>query len=201
MGYYTRVLSKRSECPALEDLHAALRAKRSKAVLSLESGGSSNWTGLVLSHPKGSEIASIERNSVDEESLGSEELAEFIEEIRTCKPESGAAWLESFLKDVRTIYAFQHLPGTDRGGGAQSLRVVSEAIWARGDAILQADGEGFTNEDGYHILWQFSDRVTGPWWMAVLQKGRWSPFQMDLGNWDHRQAFLEGRLPDGVRTA
>ena len=133
--------------------------------------------------------------------MGSEELVEFIEEIRMCKPESGAAWLESFLKDVRTIYAFQHLPGTDRGGGAQSLRVVAEAIWARGDAVIQADGEGFTNEDGYHILWQFSDRVTGPWWMAVLQNGRWSPFQMDLGNRDHRQAFVEGRVPDGVRTA
>jgi hypothetical protein len=67
-----------------------------------------------------------------------------------------------------------------------------------GEAIVQADGEGFTNEDGYHIIWDFSDQVTGPWWMAVLVNGRWVPFKMDLANRGHREAFLAGRVPAGV---
>jgi hypothetical protein len=201
MAYYTRVLSKREDCPSVGDLEVALRAKRRKAVLSLQTGDSSNWTSLVLAHPKGQEIAVIERDSVEQGSSAAEELAEFIEEIQGCKPQSGVAWLMSFLRDVRTIYAFQHLPGTERAGGAQSLRIVGEAIWARGDAVIQADGEGFTNEDGYHILWQFADHVTGPWWMAVRQDDRWVAFQMDLGNREHRQAFVDGRVPHGVRTA
>jgi hypothetical protein len=201
MAYYIRVLSKRDDCPNMEGLQAALLAKRRKAVLGLQSGESSNWTSLVLAHPKGQEIAVVERDSVTRGSTAAEELREFIEEIQDCKPQSGAAWLVSFLRDVQTICAFQHLPGTERAGGAQSLRVVAEAIWARGDAVIQADGEGFTNEDGYHILWQFSERVTGPWWMAVRQDNGWVGFQMELGNREHRDAFMAGRVPDGVRTA
>jgi hypothetical protein len=72
---------------------------------------------------------------------------------------------------------------------------VSESIWARGGAILQADGEGFSNEDGHHILWQFHDNVSGPWWMAVLQGDKWVPFKMELGNREQRVAFFEGRVP------
>jgi hypothetical protein len=51
----------------------------------------------------------------------------------------------------------------------------AQQLWERGDAIIQADGEGFTNEDGYHIVWQFSDSVSGPWNMGVLQDGVWRP--------------------------
>jgi hypothetical protein len=31
--------------------------------------------------------------------------------------------------------------------------------------------------------------VTGPWNMAVLQRGKWVPFEIELGNPDHRKAF------------
>ena len=34
--------------------------------------------------------------------------------------------------------------------------------------ILQADGEGLSNEDGYHNLWQFPEDAAGAWNMAVL---------------------------------
>ena len=63
------------------------------------------------------------------------------------------------------------------------------------DAIIQADLEGFTNEEGYHILWQFSDSVSGPWNMGVLQDDTWYHFRMDLGDPAHRAAFLDGEMP------
>lgn len=70
--------------------------------------------------------------------------------------------------------------------------------------ILQSDNEGFTNEhgyeDGYSILWQFDDRVRGPWKMAVLSPdGHWTAFEMNLGNRAHREAFFSGKLPEGVQ--
>ena len=201
MGYYTRVLSKKNDCPAYADLCAALRAKRSDVTLSLDDGQPDDWRSLLLSHAKGPEIAVVERSLVGEGSLASQEIAEFIDEVKRGKPDTAARWLVSFLKATRSVYAFQHLSGTEHKRGDEALRLVSEAIWARGDAILQADGEGFSNEDGYHILWQFSDRVSGPWWMAVLQGNRWVRFQIDLANRSHRAAFLEGRVPDGVATA
>ena len=72
--------------------------------------------------------------------------------------------------------------------------VFALKLWERGDAILQADGEGFTNEEGYHIVWQFSDSVSGPCNMGVLQDGVWRHFSMDLGDPDHRAAFLRGSV-------
>jgi hypothetical protein len=74
-------------------------------------------------------------------------------------------------------------------------------LWNQVGGIIQADAEGFTNEDGYQILWQFSDSVTGTWWMGVFQHGSWIHFEMDLGNRQHREAFLRGEMPAGARQA
>jgi hypothetical protein len=201
VGYYTRVLSKRHDCLSLDSLRDSLGQKFPTMVLSLQDGDPGDWTALLLAHADGLEIAAIERNPVADGTLGADELAEFIEEVEAGQPHTAVTWLSTFLSSVRSIYAFQHLSGTRQSRGDEALRSVSTAIWAKGEAILQADGEGFSNEDGYHILWQFSDDVSGPWWMAVLQDGRWVRFQMDLGSSEHRRAFLEGKVPPGVQTA
>jgi len=74
-----------------------------------------------------------------------------------------------------------------------------DALREHAGGIQQADGEGFSNEDGFHILWQFSEKATGSWWMAVLDEtGKWVTYPMDLGNEKHRKAFKEGRIPPGV---
>ncbi|HSE26404.1 MAG TPA: hypothetical protein VLB68_32350, partial [Pyrinomonadaceae bacterium] len=65
--------------------------------------------------------------------------------------------------------------------------------------ILQADNEGFSNEEGYHILWQFNDSVNGTWWMAVMKGDQWKPFQMDLGDHKQRESFFKGQIPKGAK--
>ena len=142
----------------------------------------------------------IERNPVSEGSVGEDDIAEFIEDTQDAKPESGVVWLHEFLASVKTIYAFQHLQGDDFEEGSNALHALRTKLWERGDAILQADSEGFTNEEGYHIVWQFSDSVSGPWNMAVQQDGVWRQFTMDLGDPDHRAAFLEGSVPDDLTS-
>ena len=99
---------------------------------------------------------------------------------------------------MKTIYAFQHLQGTETVEGSNALHALRTALMERGEAILQADNEGFTNEEGFHIVWQFSDSVSGPWDMAVLQDETWLHFSMDLGDPDHRAAFLNGEAPSDV---
>jgi hypothetical protein len=32
--------------------------------------------------------------------------------------------------------------------------------------------------------------------MAILHEGAWFPFKMDLGDPDHRTAFMNGEIPD-----
>ncbi|NUP08853.1 MAG: hypothetical protein HOW73_22630 [Polyangiaceae bacterium] len=152
-----------------------------------------------MTHHDGVPIARVERCAVTQGSLAQDEIAEFLDELDDCKPETAAKWLRSYLPQVATIYSFQHLSGCDERDGDLALRAVRDHIWARGDAILQADAEGFSNEDGYHILWQFDDAVTGPWMMAVLVDDVWVPFKTDLANRRHRQAFLKGLVPPGAK--
>jgi len=200
LGYFTRVLSKHEEFPALDELAQSIRAEHPDYKLAIEEGREEAWETLLLAGTDGVEVAVIERNAVTEGSVGQDEIEEFIEDTRDCRPESGVAWLEEYLRSVKTIYAFQHLQGSETEEGGAALHALRSALWERGEAIIQADGEGFTNEDGYHIVWQFSDSVSGPWKMAILQDGLWHHFTMDLGDPDHRAAFLEGEVPGDLTS-
>ena len=102
---------------------------------------------------------------------------------------------------MKCIYAFQVLSGTYQTNGWEILGVVKDCIWSAAPSIVQADNEGFSNEDGYHILWQFEDSVDGDWSMAVLRDGQWQRFEMDLGNHKHRESFFEGKIPSGAKLA
>lgn len=203
MAYYTRVLSKQEEFPSLEELAQFIAAEHPDYLLTLEEGIEEEWDSLLLSGKDGVEVAVVERNPVFDGSVGQDEIADFVEDLQDCKPESGVAWLLKYLDEVRTIYAFQHLQGAETVDGSNALHGLRSYLWERGDAILQADGEGFTNEDGYNIVWQFSDSVSGPWNMGIYKDDLWHHFKMDLGDPDHREAFLNGDVPDdiAVKTA
>lgn len=195
MPYYTRVLSKDAEFPSFDELAEFLRNHHPGFKLTIEEGGEDEWDSLLLSGEGELEVAVLERNPVSDGSIGQDEIADFLEDTQDAKPDTGVQWLHEFLADVKTIYAFQHLQGSQTEEGGNALHALRAHLWERGDAILQADNEGFTNEEGYHIVWQFSDTVSGPWNMAVLQDATWHHFTMDLGDPDHREAFLNGEVP------
>jgi hypothetical protein len=201
LGYYIRILSPSEKIPSIARIRTALSQENLAGTLTVESGVDDDWTQVILAHKDGPEIADIERNVASSNDLVSEEIDEFLEEIGDCKPASAAAWLAEYLPTVKTIYAFQLLRGTDEENGWDILAKVKESILTQAGGILQADGEGFSDEEGYHILWQFSDSIKGPWWMSVLEDGEWVRFQMDLGNKEHRAAFFRGEVPEGVKMA
>jgi len=200
MGYYTRVLSKDETSPSFEELAQFIRTEHPGYKLTVEDGSEEEWETLLLSGNDDVEVALIERDPVLDGSIGQDEIADFIEETNDCKPETGVAWLHEYLTDVKTVYSLQHLQGADTEEGSNVLHALRSHLWERGDAIIQADLEGFTNEDGYHIVWQFSDSVSGPWNMGVLQDGTWYHFSMDLGDPDHRYAFLNGEVPGDLSS-
>lgn len=144
MGYYIRVLGKKLDNIPLE----ALRQASQPAVLHSEEEDDA-WEKLILSHKSGQEIAVIEKNPVVGGQLWADELREFIGEVSDYKPESAAIWLQQYLPSVKVIYAFQLLSGTDVEDGWTPLHRLYNALWKYAGGILQADGEGFSNEDGY----------------------------------------------------
>jgi hypothetical protein len=195
LGYYTRVLSKDADFPSYDELAQWIRTEHPDYKLNVEEGSEEEWESLLLSDSDDVEVAVIERNPAADGSLGQDEVAEFIEETQDSMPASGVAWLHEYLASVKTIYAFQHLQGSETEEGSNVLHAVRSHLWERGESIIQADLEGFTNEEGFHIVWQFSDSVSGPWNMGVLQDGTWHHFRMDLGDPEHRAAFLKGEMP------
>jgi hypothetical protein len=200
MGYYIRVLAERDAVVSAKDLRVCLQRGAIDVVLETTDGDDENWWGLELRHADGEHIAVIERNPVRPGELGADEIAEFIEEVADLQPESAARWLEKYLPTVKVIYCFQLLSGTDVGRGWEAVHAIQGELWNRLGGIFQADAEGFSNTDGYGIVWQFGDKVTGPWKMAVLEEGeQWTPFEIDLGNRQHREAFMAGRVPETAK--
>lgn len=199
MGYYIRVLAT-SDAPIKEQelIESLPTAPPCKLLVASKDG--TGWTELTLLHAAGPEIALIERDLVLPGSLGEAELGEFVDEIQECRPQSAVRWLSNYLPRVKAIYAFQLLSGTDVDDGWAAVHALQTYIWGNRGGILQADREGFSNEAGSHVLWQFSETVSGPYKMAVLDDtGTWTAFEMDLGDRRQRQSFFEGKVPAGAK--
>ena len=131
--------------------------------------------------------------------LGEAEIEEFIEEIADCKPQSAVPWLESYLRKVKCVYAIQIFSGNFKNDGWAAVYAVRDAIQDSVGGIMQADGEGFSNEDGFHILWQFSGSAKGLWSMALIREGKWEVFQMQLTTEDTARHSAAARFPQESR--
>lgn len=156
------------------------------------------WSSFTIRATSGDWIAEVGRDVVTAGSLAEEELGEFHDFLADQEPRSGSEWAQEYLKSVRTIYAFQINTLQIDSTGWQMVGAAREVIHSHVGGLLQADNEGFSNTEGYHITWDFSDSVSGDWWMAVRSGDGWTTFQMDLGNPNHRTAFRAGVVPDGV---
>ena len=198
MGYYIRVLGKTNPTITVDKLTETLRSENLKASIEIDGGTPDNWTQVLVKDKDDRDMLLIERNEVIDGGLGQEEIKEFKEEIIDCKPTSAAKWLLDYFDKVKVIYSFQILSTVDNDDNWNIVGELKSKIWNETEGIIQADNEGFSNEEGYHILWQFSDSVTGPWHMAVKDStDNWVKFKMDLGDKKQRQEFFEGRIPKG----
>ena len=62
--------------------------------------------------------------------------------------------------------------------------------------IIQADNEGFYNEDGDYILWQMYNGATGTITAAYLNaKNKWISFKLDLADAKAIERFKDGLPP------
>jgi len=198
VGYYIRVLSQSTKPVTLAAVQRAVAETRLGARIEDVRKDGRVLVRFTVVTKEGDPVLVFERNPVEEGSVGKGDVEDFLEQLPDAKPASAARWLAAFLPRVKVVYALQ-LFGRDSHRAA--ISAVRDLCWTPGQSIIQADFEGFSNDAGYHILWQFSDRVRGGWWMAVLGKdGTWKRFRMNLGNRAHRKAFLAGRVPAGVQV-
>ena len=199
MPYYIRLFTPSRENPALEGIieqcanseHRAIRISKKKMEFAVF------YADDDMDDEENDEIVIIERLPIYSDSEGQAELADFKVEVEDCRPASAAMWLKEYFSTITTIYRFQIFEPSREDWDL--IHAIVDSLHRSQGGIIQADLEGFTNEEGVYILWQFSDSVSGQWEMAVLDElGHWVSFEMDLGDVKQRAAFLNGRIPPGA---
>lgn len=200
MGYYIRVIGLENIDISLNKISARLIKNRLKADLKIDKGSTLSWTQFTANHIDNNKpICCVKRNPVEAELLGEEEIQELLDDIDQYKPLTSVKWLKNFLPKVKVIYAIQIFNGAYQGNGWDIIDAIKNELWSNMTAIIQADNEGYSNLEGYHILWQFSESVSGEWYMALLnEKEQWVKFKIDLANKDHKKSFCKGEIPEGV---
>lgn len=201
MGYYTRVLGTQDPNIHIDELITELSKDGLSAQFQFDpTEQPENWTLIDVLNNDEEVLIQLERNPVVKGEIGQEELDEFREIILDCKPKSAVEWLTNYFDKVKVIYAFQMLDAAFTEGNFEIVSSIKTTIWNKTKGILQADEEGFSNEDGYHILWQFSDNVTGQWNCAVLNQDKeWVKFVMELGDETQRKEFQDGIVPKSAK--
>ena len=196
MPYFIKVISTSDKPIHILGLEQALNIKDLKAEIHLEKGTKEDWNQLLISHLDGKEISVINRYNY----IKLEDKNHLFEDVKKHKPRSAVRWLKNFFKIVRSEYYFQVLhSGVNHKSGWDILETIYEKIWSLAPSIKYADLEGYSNLEGDHILWQFSDDANGWREMAVLKSGKWIKFEMDLANKNHQSAFQNGKVPGDIK--
>jgi hypothetical protein len=147
--------------------------------------------------------ATIERNPVGPNTLGAEEVAEFIDSLDAGGPSSAVRWLGEYLEMIRNIYAIRIYPEAIVGH-----RQAEDAVYAVRSAMRNAiggigqwDGHGFTNEDDRLIWCDPRMDLKGTTEAAILDEstGEWFPFELNLDDSEELSGFLRGEIPKRYR--
>jgi hypothetical protein len=147
--------------------------------------------------------ATIERNPVGPNTLGAEEVAEFIDSLEAGGPPSAVRWLSDYLETIRAIYAIRVYPESiaENPEAIDTVFAIRTAVRDAVGGIGQCDGQGFTNEDDRLIWCDPSTAPSGQTQAAILDEatGEWIPFELNLDDPEELAAFVRGELPDPTR--
>ena len=197
MSSHLRVLTESDSAVPLDEIRTVLGPEFE---LVAEEGDEREWAQLLMRHADGAEIALLKRNRVAPGELGQEELNGLETQILWVRPNRTVEWLIHYFSHVRVVYSMESMSGVDVEDGWSAIARVQAYLWKKSGGILQADGEGFTNREGQHVLWQFEGPQNGDLDAAVMDDaGRWLPFTMDMADPKQVEAFRRGEVPKGSR--
>lgn len=194
MGYFIRVLGIQQDPISVSELMAELEQQGFAASLKADREDDP-WYVIDVESESGSKLAQIEKNFVFPGCLAQAELDEFRVIIREHQPLSAVQWLDRYFDKIKIMYAFRVHDAALVDDNIEVVNALKRAIWGKTGGLLQHDLEGFSNEEGFHILWQFPDDISGDKYCAVLNDGEWVKFRMDLGDHFQRMAFRAGEVP------
>jgi hypothetical protein len=198
MGDYLRLLTVEDRDIPLADLQ---RAARAGAVWSVDHPGTlGNYLAIGPESGNLQNVwATIERNPVGPNTLGAEEVAEFLDSLESGGPPSAVRWLTDYLESTRAIYAIRIYPEALEGNpeALDTIDAVRGALREAVGGIGQWDGQGFTNEDDRLIWCDPCNHPHGVTAAALLDEstGQWIPLELNLDHPEDLAAFLRGEVP------
>jgi hypothetical protein len=143
--------------------------------------------------------ATIERNPIGPNTLGAEEVAEFIDCLDSGGPPSAVRWLSDHLETIRAIYAIRIYPEAIAGHpeAEDAVYAVRTALRDAVGGIGQWDGHGFTNEEDLLIWCDPSMDLKGTTEAAILDEstGEWVTFELNFDDPEELASFLRGEIP------
>jgi hypothetical protein len=190
MGYCVRLLTSSVERVPLQKI-------RDQAVsLQLVSGDETAWDKIEISQPVGSLIAVLERYSISAEGTAAIEMQIVKETLQGSYPLNAREWIRNYMAGIRVIYTFRLEGEQITSQGWPILGRVQNLLKDTLGGIIQADQEGFYNEEGNYILWQMYDGAAGTIPAAVLNDEReWTAYQLRLNDSAAVELFKQGSLP------
>ncbi len=206
MPYHMWYLSTSDERVPFHEYAELVEAVGDGYSLTLTEGTDAEWVEFALTHKEGNhpigDLKWIPVRPGVADDPGSEEIALFLEEIEGCQPACNEPWLRRFLLRVKTLYLWSLYSGTDINDGWAPVHELQEAFTDDEETAVYAELEGWSNTDGDHITWEFTEGVRGgePWWFGLHLHGRWHRFQMDLADRERREFFKRGEIPPGVKV-
>lgn len=169
-----------------------------------EEEGSGTWSQIALYLDNGDPVAEIDRFERGEEEFDdyiADAVRALLDDKEPVMPHSAVRWLCQYMHSVQVVFNFKpHQAFYDEKGWA-----IFNEVWTNlkklEPGIVHVQGEGFTNEAGAQITWEFPNGTVGEWKMAVLDEhNNWIDFKMDLANLEQCQAFQAGKLPTAAQA-
>ena len=194
MSEYIRLITKNENEINLKNIEEIL--KNTDMVTEVINNTSGNWEKIVVKREDTNQIVTVLTIAENIE----EEKKNLEKDIMGAEPSNAAEWVLKYLNDSKKIYKFEILEGAEDQYGWYTLESIREAVWEDVEGILQNDGEGYRNEEGFFILWQFEyEELEGPYEAAVMdKKGKWQCFEMELSDEEHISQFKDGKVPEGL---
>jgi hypothetical protein len=164
--------------------------------LKLVSGSEHAWDKIEISGPEGDVISLLERYTLAGGGPAEDEMNSVKEALQEGFPLNAREWVRKYLTGTRVIYAFRLQAEQITPRGWPVLGRVQNTLKDRLSGIIQADQEGFYNEEGDYILWQMYDGATGTIPAAALnEQGEWTSYQLRLNEPQAVEDFKNGVVP------
>jgi hypothetical protein len=190
MSYYVRLLT------ASEKVVPFSEIGKQGNFIKLISGTAAAWEQIEVYQPENKLIAIVERHSLSENSSAANELAQLKDSLGGSYPVNAREWLRKYLSTVKTIYTFQLQGDKITKHGWPVLGRIQNLLKDTLRGIIQADKEGYYNENGDYILWQMYSGAAGTIPAATLdENGDWIPFQLRLDDNRTVDQFKQGIPP------